>query len=173
MAYTTLEQNLIDHVKMAIAHSTEESSVYVLPRRLADGEIYAGLERALMKWNATPPRFTTHVFTDFDTNGAVEGLKEILILGGELWATYKIIYFEAGKHFSVSDSGHTFTRDRSQKFLSILQQKMNEYLELLKISKKMYLMGSLTPLGQFSATAGMPLQLDRALRGVRKWNKFS
>lgn len=97
----------------------------------------------------------------------------LLTQGVIIHALVSLEILEAGKHFTYSDMGISFTRDRHSKYAHTAQRLLQQYLEVLKSSKQTYAMRSVEPRGLFSQVAGLPRSLDRALRGTHKMNWMS
>lgn len=130
-----------------------------------DREIVDLMQNSLDWINAHPPAFTDFNFITIPRS--IFG--HLLEMGTVILALQSLGVFEAGKHFTYSDNGISIGRDRSGKYLSLYSSILQNYANLLKITKMKYALDHVGLHGMFSSTTGFPRSLSRALRGTSKF----
>jgi hypothetical protein len=157
---------MVTRCKTQYAHLETGMSQFVAYRKWTDGEWVSFIEDALDAFNSAPPNFTNYTLDrlpDFYRSLVKDRAIINALLAHEI--------HEAQKHFQYNDNGISFVRDQHGKFSATRTSLITQWMQMVQLVKKIAGLSGLRIAGQFSGTCGVPRSLDRAMRGVRKWNR--
>ena len=165
MAYSAVMQDLIDKLRSQTMMTLQDSgSDYLQKQVLTDDEFADCIESALDDFNIWPPAMTEYTVDTLIGENA--SYKNLLLLGGMIYTLIALEFYEAGVHFSVSDDGHSITRDRFANYKAIKDQLYTRYEKYLDLRKKHYAMSSMKIRGQFSPLAAVPYFAAKGNRAI-------
>jgi hypothetical protein len=166
MAYSVIEQNLIDKCRMTMFMGFEgiSNSDYLQKQVLTDDEIYNNLTLALDDWNLFPPTLTDYTIDQLI--GENKSYERFLILGAQIWGLIGLELVEASAHFSVSDDGHSITRDRFGNYAALQNSLFTMYEKQLLTRKMMWSLNNFHIRGQFGALAAVPFFAYKGSRAL-------
>jgi hypothetical protein len=158
-------QDFIDKVRrMTAMTNTSDGSTsdYIQTQTLTDDEIYDCITNATDDFNSWAP-----VLTDYTTEDLITRYGALLLRGAQIYMLIMLEFYEAGMFFTVSDDGHSISRDRFPHYQAIKNQLWVAYEKMLTVKKQQIGLSSFGIRGMFSTTSAVPYNAYKSLRATR------